>query len=71
MTKVRNSAKIVMPIGIARDGHKIYGPFADASGTYYDPCDVDICNGMTIDGEYVYVTTYFFPYTVGCFSVGN
>jgi len=70
MGTVKTSVKKVLPVGIARDGHKIYGPF-DASGSYYDPCDVDMCNGMTIDGDYVYVTTYFFPYTVGCFSVGN
>jgi hypothetical protein len=58
-----------MPIGIARDGHKIYGPY-DSNGDLWDPCDVDVCNGLTIDGEYAYVLTYFFPYTVGCFSTG-
>lgn len=70
MTTVKSAYKTLTPIGIARDGHKIYGPY-DASGALWQPCDVDICNGKTINGEYAYVTTTFFPYTVGCFGIGN
>lgn len=70
MLNVRRSQKTLMPVGIAKDGHKIYGPY-DANGDLWDACDVDVCNGMTINGEYAYVLTSFFPYTVGCFSTGN
>ncbi len=33
-----------LPIGLAKDGRVIYGPFR-ADGTLWQPCDVDICNG--------------------------
>lgn len=68
--KAKSSQKTLTPIGIARDGHKIYGPY-DEDGNTWDPCDVDMCNGLIIDGEYAYVMTTFFPYTVGCFATGN
>jgi len=45
--------------------------FTDTDGTLWDECDVDVCNGVTIDGEYSYVSTVFFPYTVGCWGPGN
>lgn len=67
--KARSTQKVLTPIGIARDGHKIFGPY-DADGVAWDPCDVNVCNGITIEGEYAYVMTTFFPYTVGCFSTG-
>lgn len=70
LLKAKSSQKTLTPIGIARDGHKIYGPFDD-NGDTWDPCDVDICNGLIIDGEYAYVMTTFFPYTVGCLGDGN
>ena len=41
------------------------------NGQTYDPCDVDICNGIEIDGNYVYVTTTFHPYIMGCYGKGN
>lgn len=34
-----------VPIGIAKDGHKIMSPFK-ADGTLWQPCDVDACNGV-------------------------
>jgi hypothetical protein len=57
-------------VGIALDGRKIYGPFNNAGG-FYLRSDVDICNGMIIDGEYAYVMTTFYPYTVGCWGEGD
>ena len=57
-------------IGIAKDGRFIYGPFK-SDGTEWQPCDVDICNGRLIDDKYAYVSTLFYPYTVGCFGPGN
>src|SRR4051794_14936050 len=63
--------KNIRPLGIARDGKVIYGPFKD-NGELWGPCDVDICNGRTFDAtHYGYVATMFFPYTVGCWGPGN
>jgi len=59
-----------MPIGLAKDGRVIYGPFR-IDGTTWESCDVDICNGRMMNGFYGYVTTGFFPYTVGCFGPGT
>lgn len=55
------------PIGIAKDGHILWGPYKD-DGTLWSDCDVDFCNGATINGAYGYASTSFFPYTVGCFG---
>ena len=62
--------RTIMPIGIAKDGHIIYGPLKQG-GSYYQPCDVDICNGRYINNQYAYVMTNFHPYTVGCFGPGS
>lgn len=56
-------------IGLAKDGHKIYGPYDD-DGENWQPGDVDVCNGRFINGEYAYVTTRFYPYTIGCWGPG-
>jgi hypothetical protein len=58
------------PIGLAFDGRVIYGPF-DANGRLWQPCDVDVCNGLYLNNEYVYVATMFHPYTVGCWGPGD
>jgi hypothetical protein len=57
----------VQAIGIARDGHLILGPYK-SNGATWQPCDVDFCNGAFIYGNYYYVTTFFHPYTVGCWG---
>lgn len=54
-------------VGIAKDGHQILGPFKQ-DGSLWQPCDVDICNGLTINGSYYYAMTSFYPYTVGCWG---
>eukprot|EP00347_Sterkiella_histriomuscorum_P009381 403341427 len=54
-------------IGVAKDGHKILGPFKKG-GVLWQPCDVDICNGVTQNGEYFYVLTLFHPYTINCWG---
>ena len=36
------------PIGLARDGHLIMGPYKDASGTRYDCTNRDVCNGAFV-----------------------
>ena len=38
----------ILPIGLAKDGHIIYGPYR-IDGTLWQTCDVDICNGRMID----------------------
>lgn len=72
MTSVFTSAsqKKKFVIGIAKDGHLIYGPFK-SDGSLWQPCDVDICNGVIEGTSYNYVATLFFPYTVGCWGPGN
>jgi hypothetical protein len=37
--------KTFTPIGIAKVGRIIYGPYK-ADGTVWQPCDVDVCNGV-------------------------
>jgi len=36
-----------------------------------DDCDVDVCNGLEISGNYMYVSTFFHPYIMGCFGKGT
>ena len=63
------TSKQITILGIAKDGHKIIGPYDD-SGELINCSTLDVCNGMTLDGSYVYVYTNTFPYTVGCFGPG-
>jgi hypothetical protein len=56
--------------GLSFDGRPIYSPYYN-DGTAYGDCDVDVCNGMEIDGEYAYVATFFHPYIMGCYGPGN
>lgn len=58
------------PIGIAKDGHIIWGP-KNAEGQEWNDCELDICNGLFVDGFYGYAATNYFPYTVGCYGPGN
>jgi hypothetical protein len=58
------------PIGIAKDGHIIWGPY-NATGSVWNTCDLDVCNGMFINGYYGYTATNTHPYLVGCFGPGN
>lgn len=56
--------------GVSKDGRPIYGPFYD-DGEMYADCDVDVCNGAIINGNYAYVMTDFHPYVMGCYGPGN
>ncbi|CDW91700.1 UNKNOWN [Stylonychia lemnae] len=58
------------PIGIAKDGNIIYGPY-DASGQLWDQSTLDVCNGIFVDKQYAYVATPNFPYLVGCWGPGS
>ncbi len=60
-------SKSLTPIGLAKDGHIIWGPY-DSSGSLFDPCDLDYCNGGTIDGVYGYAATTYHPYLPSCFG---
>lgn len=62
--------KILQAVGIALDGHIIYGPWKDTSNLW-GYCDVDVCNGLQVNGAYGYAMTTFHPYTVGCWGPGN
>ena len=56
--------------GLSFDGRPIYSPYYN-NGKLYEGCDVDICNGLYIDGEYSYVSTIFHPYIMGCYGPGS
>jgi hypothetical protein len=58
-------------IGIAKDGHIIYGPYT--SNGKLVTTGFDICNGMFFDsiGNYGYFVTGSFPYVIGCYGPGN
>jgi hypothetical protein len=57
-------------VGIARDGHVIYGPW-NGNLDLWDCEDHDVCNGFWLwDGSYGYAATTHFPYVVGCFGPG-
>ncbi len=58
------------PIAIGKDGFILYGPY-DGNGNLWQPCDVDVCNGLWINGQYAYVSTSFHPYLIGCFGRGS
>jgi hypothetical protein len=59
-------------IGIAKDGHVLYGPYDD-SGELWQTNDVDACNGAwSADrSDYFYVGTRWHPYLVGCLGPSN
>ena len=57
------------PIGLAKDGHVILGPYK-SDGTTWGCADRDVCNGAFVDGSYVYVGSDTFPYVVGCWGPG-
>lgn len=71
LTTFPDSAKTLTVIGIAKDGHVIYGPYL-ASGQLITS-GVDICNGMFYDllGNYAYFATTKYPYITGCFGPTN
>jgi hypothetical protein len=63
-----NKIKYGGVFGIAKDGHVIYGPY-NAKGELWSCYDHDSCNGFFLeDGSYGYVSSTFFPYTVGCWG---
>jgi hypothetical protein len=66
LEKYENS-KTLTPIGLAKDGRVIYGPY-DSSGNLWDITVVDACGGLKIEDVYSYVLTTYHPYAVGCFG---
>jgi len=57
-------------LGIAKDGRPIMTPYHNNLQSYGD-CEVDVCNGMMIGGNYMYVSTFFHPYVMGCYGKGS
>ncbi|CDW86089.1 UNKNOWN [Stylonychia lemnae] len=71
VSKLTYRQRNIIPIGLARDGRMIYGPY-NQDGQLWNPCDVDICNGVYISRiTYAYVATMFHPYIIGCWGPGN
>jgi len=58
-------------IGVAKDGHVIFGPYLSAGNRVTS--GFDACNGMFYDniGNYGYFATSTYPYLVGCFGPAN
>jgi hypothetical protein len=65
-----STKKTITPIGIAKDGRIIYGPY-DETGSIPGGSNVDVCNGKNVGGYYSYFATQFHPYFVGCWGPGN
>mmetsp|Transcript_12749 Transcript_12749/g.12620 ORF Transcript_12749/g.12620 Transcript_12749/m.12620 type:complete len:80 (-) Transcript_12749:140-379(-) len=60
-----------LPVGIAKDGYIMWNYFKD-NGDLWSDCEVDVCNGVLVDGtNYGYVSTSFHPYYLGCFGPGD
>jgi len=59
-------------IGIAKDGHVLYGPYDD-TGKEWKTTNVDACNGAwsTSKEDFFYVGTKWHPYLVGCLGPAN
>jgi len=74
LTKIREVYEKKHPFrsvfGLSKDGRPIYTPHYGGKKDYTD-CDVDVCNGMNINGHYSYVSTYFHPYVMGCYGPGD
>ncbi len=66
-----SSYQTMTVIGVAKDGHVVYGPYLSA-GTRVTS-GFDVCNGMFYDsiGNYAYFATSTYPYLVGCFGPAN
>jgi len=58
------------PIGLARDGHLIMGPYKNSEGDLWTCEDRDVCNGAFVGKQYVYVGSDSFPYVLGCYGPG-
>jgi hypothetical protein len=70
MKQIWQSIPYRTAIGIAKDGYPIFSPYY-SHGNFYLDCEVDVCNGMMTNGQYSYVSTFFHPYIMGCFGMGN
>ncbi len=66
-----SSYQTMTVIGVAKDGHVIYGPYLSSNTRVTS--GFDVCNGMFYDsnGNYAYFATSTYPYLVGCFGPGN
>lgn len=56
--------------GVSKDGRPVLTPYHGNKQAYGD-CEVDVCNGVTINGHYHYATTFFHPYIMGCYGMGS
>ena len=45
LSMIPATMQTMVPIGLAKDGRIIYGPYR-SDGTLWQPCEVDVCNGV-------------------------
>lgn len=71
MIQTFSSYQTLTVIGLAKDGHIMYGPYLSTGARVRSR--FDICNGMFHDsiGNYGYFATCTFPYLTGCSGPGN
>ncbi|KAJ8603022.1 hypothetical protein CTAYLR_001570 [Chrysophaeum taylorii] len=65
-------------VGIALDGHLVFGPYASSTVEVYDGTGLDMCNGVRYDDDadgtrdaYAYFMSKTFPYQMGCWGPAN
>ncbi|KAJ8603021.1 hypothetical protein CTAYLR_001569 [Chrysophaeum taylorii] len=65
-------------VGIALDGHLVFGPYASTSFDVYEGTGLDLCNGVRYDDDadgardaYAYFVSKTFPYQPGCWGPAN
>ena len=55
-------------IGLARDGHLVYGPYNE-SGELWSCYEYDVCNGAFLeDDSYAYITKSEAPFSLNCWG---
>jgi hypothetical protein len=67
-------------VGLAKDGHAVYGPHWPGTNAIINGCHVDTCNGFFYANPdknslpkylYGYAATEFHPYGPACFGPAN
>ena len=78
--KTQIGKKDLPVVGIAKDGHVVYGPYWPGSQAEITGCHIDVCNGFFYANPdktsaqkylYGYAATSYHPYGPPCFGPAN